>query len=83
MNYILLQKQESIFTTTESVDQYPNIIAQTSDKIKSLEKCENSAVVFDDILLLKQERNFDLLLQEDGTVTSIFSFFFKALFLSP
>ena len=41
MNYILLQKQEPIFTITKSLYQYPNIKAQTSDEIQPLENYEN------------------------------------------
>ena len=50
MNHILLQKQEPIFITTKSVNQYPNIKAQTSDEIQPLNGYENSTVVFDDML---------------------------------
>ena len=60
MNYILLQKQEPIFTITKSLYQYPNIKAQTSDEIQPLENYENSTVVFDDMLLSKQQSNIDL-----------------------
>ena len=60
MNHILLQKQEPIFKTTKSLNQYPNIKAQTSDEIQPLNEYENSVVVFDDMLLSKQESNIDL-----------------------
>ena len=60
MNYILLQKQEPIFIITKSLYQYPNIKAQTSDEIQPLENYENSTVVFDDMLLSKQQSNIDL-----------------------
>ena len=60
MNHILFQKQEPIFIITKSLNQYPNIKAQTSDEIKPLENYENSNVVFDDMLLSKQESNIDL-----------------------
>ena len=59
MNYILLQKQEPIFIMTKSLNQYPNIKAQTSDEIQPLEIYENSIVVFDDMLLSKQASNID------------------------
>ena len=62
MNYILLRKQEPIFVITESLNQYPNINAQTSDEIQPLENYENSVVVSDDMLLSKQESNNDLFL---------------------
>ena len=45
---------------TKSLNQYPNINAQTSDEIQTLENYENSVVVFDDMLLSKQESNIDL-----------------------
>ena len=59
-NHILFQKQEPIFIITKSINQYPNIKAQTSDKIEPLEFYENGIVVFDDMLLSKQESNIDL-----------------------
>ena len=60
MNHILHQKQEPFFIITKSLNQYPKIIAQTSDEIQPLNEYENSVVVFDDILLSKQESNIDL-----------------------
>ena len=60
MNHILHQKQEPIFIIKKSLNQYPNIKAQTSDEIEPLENYENSTVVFDDMLISKQERNIDL-----------------------
>ena len=60
MNHILHQKQEPIFIITKSLNQYPNIKAQTSDEIQPLNENENSVVVFDDMLLSKQESNIDL-----------------------
>ena len=60
MKHILLQKQEPTFIITKSINQYPNIKAQTSDEIQPLNEYENSVVVFDDMLLSKQESNIDL-----------------------
>ena len=60
MNHILHQKQELIFIITKSLNQYPKIKAQTSDEIQPLNEYENSVVVFDDMLLSKQESNIDL-----------------------
>ena len=60
MTYILFWKQEPIFIITESSNQYTSIKAQTSDEIQPLNECENSTVVFDDILLTKQDNNIDL-----------------------
>ena len=60
MNYILLQKQEPVFIITKSTNQYPNIEAQTSDKVQPKEFHENSTVVCDDMLPTKQESNTDL-----------------------
>ena len=60
MNHILHQKQEQILIITKSLNQYPNIEAQTSDEIQPLEHYEKSTVLFDDMLLSKQERNIDL-----------------------
>ena len=60
MNNILLQKQEPIYIITKSLNQYLKIKAQITDEIQPLEIYENSSVVFDDMLLSKQEGNFDL-----------------------
>ena len=60
MNYILLQKQYPVYEITKSLNQYPNIKAQTSVEIQPLEKYENSTVVFNDMLLSKQESQLDL-----------------------
>ena len=60
MNHILFQKQEPIFIITKSLNQYPKIKAQTSDEIEPLNEYENSIVVFDDMLLSKQESNINL-----------------------
>ena len=60
MKHILSQKQEPIFIITKSLNQYPKIKAQTSDEIQPLNEFENGVVVFDDMLLSKQESNTDL-----------------------
>ena len=60
MNHILLKKQEPEFVLRKSLNQYPSIKAQTSDEIRPLNENENSVVVFDDVLLSKQESNNDL-----------------------
>ena len=60
MIYILHQKQEPIFIFTKSLNPYPKINAETSDEIHPFELYENSTVVFDDMLLSKQESNIDL-----------------------
>ena len=60
LNYFLHQKQEPILIITKSVNQHPNIKAQTSGEIQPLEIYENSMVVFDDMLLSKQENNIDM-----------------------
>ena len=49
-----------IFLITKSLNQYPDIKAQTSDENEPLENYENSTAVFDDMLLSKQESNIDL-----------------------
>ena len=59
-NHFLIQKQVPIFIITKSLNQYPNIKAQTSDEIQPLENYENSVVAFDDMLLSKQESSIDL-----------------------
>ena len=60
MNHILFRKQDPIFIIIKSLNQNPNIKAQTSDKIQPLNEYENSIVVFDDKLLSKQESIIDL-----------------------
>ena len=60
MNHILHQKHEPIFIITKSLNHYPNTKAQTSDEIQALNKYQNGIVVFDDLLLSKQEKNIDL-----------------------
>ena len=60
MNHILHQEQEPVFVVTKSLNQYPNIKAQSSDEIQPLNEYENSVVVFDDMLQSKQESNIDL-----------------------
>ena len=59
-NHILQQKHEPIFIITKPLNQYSNIKAQTPDEIEQLENYEDSTVVFDDMLLSKQESNFNL-----------------------
>ena len=60
MNHILFHKQEPILIITKSLNQYPKIKAQVSDEIQALEHYETITVVFDDMLLSKQESNMDL-----------------------
>ena len=60
MNHFLQLKQDPIIIITKSLNQYPNIKAQTSDEIEALENYENSTDTFDDMLLSKQESNIDL-----------------------
>ena len=61
MKYILLQKEKPTFEISKSLNQSPNINAQTSNEIQQLEKYENSTVVSDDMFLSKQESNIYLL----------------------
>ena len=60
MKYILFRKQEPGFIITKSLNHYPKIKAQTSDKIEPLENYENSTVVFNNMLPSKQGGNIDL-----------------------
>ena len=57
---ILFQKQETILIITKSKNQYPNVKAQTSDESEPSENYEKSIVLFDDMLLSKQESNIIL-----------------------
>ena len=60
MNHILHQKHEPTFKFTKSINRNPKIQARTLDEILPLEVYENSTLVFDDMLLSKQESNIDL-----------------------
>ena len=60
MNHFLHRKKGPILKITKSLNQYPNIKAQTSEEIQSLNEYENRTVVFDDMLLSKQESNIEL-----------------------
>ena len=61
MTHILPTKQGPIYVITKTINHYPDIKAQTSDEIQPLEGSEkNSTIVFDDMLLSKQESNIDL-----------------------
>ena len=82
LNHMLFQKQEPIFIITNSLIQYPKIKAQTSNESQPLQHYENSTLVFDDILLSKQESNIDLFLLEDATIILMFIKFLKAIFIS-
>ena len=79
MNHILQQKQGPISIITKSLNQYPKIKAQTSDEMQSLNEYENSVVVFDDMLLSKQESNIDLFLLEVVIIILIFIKFLKVI----
>ena len=66
MSHILHQNQDPLFIITKSLNQYPKIKAQTTDEIQPLNECENSVVVFDDMLLSKQESIIDLFFTRGG-----------------
>ena len=84
MNLFLLRKQEPLFIITKSLNQYPNIKAQTSDKIQPLENYESSDVVFDDMLLSKQASNIDLFFTRGrrNIIEIYYIFYLKAYFTS-
>ena len=79
MNYLLLQKQKPFFEITKSLNQYPNIKAQTSIEIEPLENYENSIVVFDERLLSKQKSNINLFFTRGRHKKNIDMIFFKNL----
>ena len=83
MNLILFQKQETIFKITKSLNQYPNIEAQTSEEIETLENYENSTVVFDDMLLSKQKSNIDLFFTQGRDNNIDINFIFQSYFHLP
>ena len=72
MNNTLLQKQEPSNIITKSVNQYPNNKAQTSDGIQPFGKIGNNLVVFDVMLLSKQESNADLFSKDYVTIILIY-----------
>ena len=82
MNYILLRKQEPILKITKSLNQYPNIKAQTSDEIQHLENYENNTNAFVDVLLSKQESNIDLFLTRRHHKNIIYTISLKAICIS-
>ena len=67
ITYFLLQKFEQIFIITKSLNQYPNIKAQTSVEVQPLENYENSILVFDDMLLSNKKAILICFLLEDVT----------------
>ena len=83
MNHILLEKQDPVYIITKSINQYPDIKAQTSDETQPFENSENSTVVFDDMLLSKQESNNCLFfLLEDEIIILICTTYLKVIFTS-
>ena len=78
MNQILLKKHP-IYVITKSLNQYSNIKAQTSDEIQPLNESENSTVLSDDMLLSKQESNFDLFFTRGRHQNIDFYYISKAL----
>ena len=82
MNHILHQKQEPILIITKSLNQYPNIKVQTSEEIQPIENYGNSTVVFDDMLLSKQESIFDLFLTR-GRHSNIIIYYISQSYFHP
>ena len=82
MNHILIEKQEPNFIITKSLNQYPNIKGQTSGENQPLNENANSTVVFDDMLLSKQECNIHLFLLEVDIKILIFTTYLKVIFIS-
>ena len=65
MKYILLQKQEPFVIITITKNQYTNIKAQTANEVQPLENYENSTIVFDGMLISRQESNIDMFFTRD------------------
>ena len=82
MNHILLQKQEPIFISKKSLNQYPKIKAQTSDEIQPLEHYENSTVVLMICYCQNKKAILICFLLEDATKILMFIKFLKAIFIS-
>ena len=82
MKYNLLRKQNPLYITTKTLNQYPNIKAQISDEIEPLEKYENSTVVFNDMLLSKPESEIDLFFTRGYTILLIYTIFLKVVSIS-
>ena len=83
MKYNLLQKQEPFFIRTKSLNQYPNIKAQTSDQIQPMESYENSPVVFGDMLLSEQASNIDLFFPKGRHSNLVIYFISQIYFQTP
>ena len=81
--HTLRQKQESVLIITRSLNQYPNIKAQTSEEIQPSENYEDSIVVFDDMLLSKQESNIDLFFTRGRHSNIDIYFIFQSYFHLP
>ena len=64
-------KTEPHFKIKKLLSQYPKIKTQTSEEIQPLENYENSFVVFDDMLLSKQENILICFLLEDVIIILI------------
>ena len=62
MNNISSQKQSEFHIITKSKNQNPLLYKNISDEIQPLNEIENTSVVFDDMLLTKQESNIDMFL---------------------
>ena len=45
LNFIQFQKQEPIYLITKSLNQYPNIKAQTTDGIHPIERCKTAMLL--------------------------------------
>ena len=60
MKIILSRKQGEVHIITKSINQYPQSFKNITDEIQLLNEYEYSTVVFDDIVLSKQESNIDL-----------------------
>ena len=80
MNLILLKKQEPSFILTKSLNQYPNLNAQTTDRNEPLENYEKSTVV--SVICYYQNKKAILIcfLQEGDTVKLIFTRYLKGFF---
>ena len=65
----------------EKIVFLPYIKAEILYEIQPLENYGNSTVVFDDLLLSKQESNIDLFFQKGVTIILIYTTYLKAIFI--
>ena len=80
-NHIVHQKQEPIFEITKSLNQYPNINAQSSDETEPSENYEKSTVVLTICYYQNKKTILIRFLLEGVTILLIYSTYLKFIFI--